>query len=70
MDDAMPADPFREGQMDWGSIAAGTFSYFSAHLAAGFTEVQALELARGYQSYVLTMLLNSAAQQQDPGGQS
>jgi hypothetical protein len=59
--------------MDWGPIAAYSFSFFSAHVAAGFSEMQALDLTGRYQSYLLTVIFaNQAAQeqqeQQDPGG--
>ena len=37
MDHEMPADPFRDGMLDWGPLAAGNFAFFTAHLAAGFT---------------------------------
>lgn len=68
MGDEMPADPFRDGQMDWGPIAAYSFSFFSAHVAAGFNEMQALDLTGRYQSYLLTVIFaNQAAQQQEPG---
>ena len=45
-DAPMPSDPFREGMPDWSGIAAGHFSFFAAHLAAGFNEAHALELTR------------------------
>ena len=67
MDDAMPADPFREGQMDWGPVAAYSYSFFTAHMAAGFSEVQALELTGRYESYLLTVIFANQAAQQEPG---
>lgn len=67
MDDAMPADPFREGQMDWGPIAAYAYSFFTSHMAAGFSEVQALELVGRYESYLLTVIFANQAAQQEPG---
>ena len=30
MGDEMPADPFRDGQPDWGPLAANNFSFFSS----------------------------------------
>jgi hypothetical protein len=66
--DEMPADPFREGQLDWGPLAANNFAFFSAHLAAGFSEGQALELTARYLSFVVGVIFaNQAEQQQDPG---
>lgn len=68
MGDEMPADPFRDGQMDWGPIAAYSFSFFTAHMAAGFSEMQAIELTGRYQSYLLTVIFaNQTAQQPEPG---
>ena len=68
MGDEMPADPFREGQLDWGPLAANNFAFFSSHLAAGFSEGQALELTARYLSFVVGMIVaGQADQQQDPG---
>jgi len=67
--DEMPADPFREGQLDWGPLAANNFAFFSAHLAAGFSEGQSLELTARYLSFVVGVIFaNQAQEQQDPGG--
>ena len=69
MGDEMPADPFREGMPDWGPLAANHFAFFTAHLAAGFSEGQALDLTGRYLSFVVSvMFANQATQQQDPGG--
>ena len=68
MGDGMPPDPFREGMPDWGPLASYTFGFFSAHLSAGFTEQQALELTSRYLSYLLTVMFASQAAQQEPGG--
>lgn len=75
MPDDMPSDPFREGQIDWGPFAANNFAFFSSHLAAGFSETQALELTTRYMSFVVSAIFaNQAAQQhpeqqqEDPGG--
>ena len=69
MDHEMPADPFREGMPDWGPLAANHFAFFTAHLAAGFSEGQALDLTGRYLSFVVSvMFANQATQQQDPGG--
>ena len=68
MGDEMPADPFRDGSLDWGPLAAGNFAFFAAHLAAGFSEGQALDLTGRYLSFVVSVLFaNQAAQQQEPG---
>jgi hypothetical protein len=67
MGDEMPADPFRDGLPDWGPLAANDFSFFASHLAAGFTEAQALELTARYISFVVTISMSQPAQQQpDP----
>ncbi len=58
----MPADPFREGMPDWGPLAANHFSFFSAHVAAGFTEAQALELCGRYLGFVLTVMFSQQGQ--------
>jgi hypothetical protein len=64
----MPADPFREGQLDWGPMAANNYAFFSSHIAAGFSEGQALDLTGRYLSFVVSVLFaNQAAQQQEPG---
>jgi hypothetical protein len=68
MDHEMPADPFRDGMPDWGPLAANNFAFFAAHLAAGFSEAQALDLTGRYLSFIVSvMFANQAAQQQDPG---
>jgi hypothetical protein len=62
--DEMPADPFRDGMLDWGPLAAGNFAFFAAHLAAGFSEAQALDLTGRYLSLVVSILFaNQPAQQ-------
>lgn len=64
MDYEMPADPFRDGMPDWGPLAANHFAFFAAHLAAGFTEGQALDLTGRYLSFIVSiMYANPAAQQ-------
>jgi hypothetical protein len=67
MGDEMPADPFREGQPDWGPLAANDFAFFSAHMAAGFTEAQALELTSRYLAFALSIIYAGQAQQPEPG---
>lgn len=62
-DEAMPADPFREGQPDFGQLAALNFGFWSAHVAAGFKEDAAMQLTTAYMS----MLVASAAAQSSPG---
>lgn len=69
MDHEMPADPFRDGQLDWGPMAATNFAFFSAHLAAGFSEAHALDLTGRYLSFVVSVIFASQSQQQEPGGQ-
>ena len=70
MGDEMPADPFREGMPDWGPMAANHFAFFSAHMAAGFSEGQALDLTGRYLNFVVSVLFaNQAVQQQEPGPQ-
>ena len=69
-DDGMPADPFREGQIDCGWLANHDAAFFAAHVAAGLTEPVALELTKAYLQFVLgVMLANSAQQpeQEQPG---
>jgi hypothetical protein len=61
--DEMPADPFREGQLDWGPLAANNFAFFSSHLAAGFSEGQAIELTARYLSFVVGVIYASQAGQ-------
>ena len=67
MDHEMPADPFREGMPDWGPLAAHHFAFFAAHLGAGFSESQALDLTGRYLGFVLTVTFANQGQQQDPG---
>ena len=62
----MPSDPFREGQVDWSGIAASNHAFFVAHLAAGFSESQALELTSRYMSFVVSVIFANHAQQQPP----
>ena len=66
MDSDGPPDPFRDGQPDWVPLAANNHAFFMAHLAAGFTEQQALELTARYMSFVVTILY-SQPQQPEPG---
>ncbi len=70
-DEAMPSDPFREGMPDWSGIAANNHAFFVAHLAAGFSEGQALELTSRYLSFVVSVIFAVPAVQQQgeqPGG--
>jgi hypothetical protein len=62
MTDDGPPDPFRDGQLDWGPLAANNFSFFAAHLAAGFTEAQALDLTGRYLSFVISVVFASQTQ--------
>jgi hypothetical protein len=69
MDHEMPADPFRDGMPDWGPLAANNFAFFAAHLAAGFTEQQSLDLTGRYLSFIVSvMFANQASQEQDEPG--
>jgi len=63
--DEMPADPFRDGMLDWGPLAANNFAFFSAHLAAGFSEGQALELTARYLSFVVGVIFANPPAHQD-----
>ena len=67
MDDAMPADPFREGQPDWNPLAANNHAFFVAHLAAGFSEAHALELTARYLAFALSVIYAGQAEQPEPG---
>jgi hypothetical protein len=67
MDHEMPADPFRDGMPDWGPLASNHFSFFAAHLGAGFTEAQALDLTGRYLGFVLTVMFANQGQQPEPG---
>ena len=62
----MPSDPFREGQMDWGPFAAANFAFFAAHIAAGFTEQQAMELTGRYLNFVVSVLFANQPRQPEP----
>ncbi len=64
-DEAMPRDPFREGQPDFGQLAALNYGFFSAHVAAGFSGDHAMQLTSAY----MTMVVASAVAQQpgEPG---
>jgi hypothetical protein len=70
-DEAMPSDPFREGMPDWSGIAANNHAFFVAHLAAGFSESQSLELTSRYLSFVVSVIFanQSRQQQPDPGSE-
>jgi len=67
MGDEMPADPFREGQLDWGPLAANNFAFFSSHLAAGFSETLALELTARYLSFVVGVIYANQQAEPEPG---
>lgn len=67
-DESMPSDPFREAQTDWGPLASANFAFFAAHLGAGFSEQQSMELTGRYLNFVVSVLFaNQARQQQEPG---
>ena len=64
----MPADPFRDGQPDWNPLAANNHAFFVAHLAAGFTAAEAMDLTGRYLAFALSIVYaNQAEQQQEPG---
>lgn len=65
-DGEMPADPFREGMPDWSGIAANNHAFFVAHLAAGFTEGQALDLTGRYMNFVVSVIYTAQAAQEQP----
>ena len=70
-DEPMPSDPFREGQPDWGPLASANFAFFTSHLAAGFSEAQAMELTGRYLNFVVSVIFaNQARQQPEPGGEA
>jgi hypothetical protein len=64
----MPPDPFSGAQEDWSQIAAGLHGFFSASMAAGFSEGQALHLTSQYLTTLLSVMFANAAAQQAPGG--
>ena len=66
-DEPMPSDPFREGQLDWAPLASNNHAFFVAHLAAGFSENQALELTARYLSFVVSVLFANQSQQPETG---
>lgn len=66
MGDEMPADPFRDGQPEWGPLASNNHAFFVAHLAAGFTETQSMELTARYLSFVVSLIYANQAQP-EPG---
>ena len=66
MPDEMPSDPFREGQPDWSGIAANNHAFFVAHLAAGFSEPNALELTSRYLSFVVGVIFANQMAEQQP----
>jgi hypothetical protein len=65
-DESMPSDPFRAGTPDWSGIAANNHAFFMAHLAAGFSEAQAIELTARYLSFVMSVIFSHGAPQQPP----
>lgn len=68
-DEQMPSDPFREGQPDWGPLAANNAAFLSAHIAAGMAEPHALELTKTYLQWWLSVMLATSAAQQAPDQQ-
>jgi hypothetical protein len=68
-DDAMPADPFREGLADWDPLAAGCAGLFSALVAHGMSEPNALELTGRYLHLMLSAMIANSLQaaQERPG---
>ena len=66
--DPMPPDPFSASQVDWSAMASGLHEFFAAMIGAGFTEGQSLHLVTSYLSVLLSVMMTSAAAQQQPGG--
>ena len=66
MPEEMPADPFREGQIDWGWLAGQDAAFLSAHLAAGMAEAHAVELTKAHMQFWLGVMLAGSAAQQPP----
>ena len=62
----MPADPFREGQIDWGWLANHDAAFFAAHVAAGLSETVSVELTKAHMQFWLGVMLANAAQQPEP----
>ena len=63
----MPPDPFSGVQDDWSQMAAGLHGFFAAHVAAGFSENNAMHLTTTYLNTLLSLMLaNAAAQQSAP----
>lgn len=63
----MPPDPFSGAQDDWSQMAAGLHGFFAAHVAAGFSETNAMHLTTQYLNTLLSLMLaNAAAQQAAP----
>ena len=70
MPEEMPSGPFREGHAGWSGIAGNNHAFFVAHLAAGFSESQALELTSRYLSFVVSVIFSGhAGQQPEPGSE-
>lgn len=66
-DGPMPPDPFSDGMPDWGPLASANFAFFAAHMAAGFTEGQALDLTGRYLTFLVSVMFANQAQQQPDG---
>lgn len=66
MPDGMPADPFRDGEIDWGWLAGQDAAFFAAHVAAGMSETAALELTKAHMQFWLGVMLASQPPQQHP----
>ena len=67
----MPPDPFAASALpDLSQLAAGNYNWFAAHLAAGFSEGQALHLTTTYVTAILSVMLSNAAAQERPGQQA
>jgi hypothetical protein len=65
-DGPMPPDPFSGAQDDWSGLASGLHGFFSALMASGFTEGQALHLTAQYQNALLAVMMNAVAARQPP----
>jgi hypothetical protein len=62
----MPPDPFSDGMLDWGPLAANNYAFFAAHLGAGFSEQQSLDLTGRYLSFIVSVMFATQPAQQQP----
>jgi hypothetical protein len=60
-DSPMPPDPFSPALPDLSVLAAGNYNWFAAHLAAGFSEAQAMHLTTTYATAILSVIMAGPA---------